>query len=193
MKRICFDTESNYAKPATSAVGSIESSRAWIQHFLNRQSLVWRCGVIYDEELDIFKEFRNDQIKDFVAELSTADELISHSGSRHDLLLLEVLCGTSLLAPVLQIRHHDLFDLCNWTNLDQLSVRFIPEIELRRLRDEKDVRKKEIDVRYPLTTWGSTNEWRSDENFIAGLLSRARFDVARTFRVWEEVTKRADS
>ena len=109
--------------------------------------------------------------------LATADELISPSGKRHDLLVLEQVCGEDQVAPLWQIAHHDLFDLCNWTSLDSLAQQYIPEDQLHENERAYKERIKRADVRWPEERPG----WRStNENFFEYKLAKARFDVERT-------------
>ncbi|MGH9676556.1 MAG: hypothetical protein ACRD36_05590, partial [Candidatus Acidiferrum sp.] len=149
MKRLCFDIESNYYK-ASLSVGDVEFHRVYMRDWVAKNGQIrFDCAVVYDEENQEYREFRNDQADDVAAVLATADELISHSGQRHDLLVLEQVCGEDPIAPLWQIAHHDLFDLCNWTSLDSLAQQYIPENRLHEIKRACNERIKRADVRWP--------------------------------------------
>lgn len=184
MRRLCFDTESNYVKSATSPVGDLDYHREWINNFTRTRKIRWDCAVVYDEAEQEYREFGSQQTDELVIFLATADELISHSGQRHDLLILENILGVERVRPLLQVRHHDLFDICHWNNLEELTRRYVPERVLELKRNDA-ARLSDIDARFPLTRWGSTDRWRSDENFLEGKFAKARFDVECTYAVWD--------
>jgi hypothetical protein len=134
MKRLCFDTESDYFKEPLSPIGGVEFHREYMRDQVAKHGLIrFDCGVVYDEENQEYREFRNNQANELVTVLATADELISHSGPRHDLLVLEQVCGEDRVAPLWQIAHHDLFDLCSWANLDSLTREYVPEDRLHEI------------------------------------------------------------
>jgi len=168
MKRLCFDTESDYFKPPTSAVGSIDYHRA----YLRDKQLRFDCAVVYDEETGKYHEFNDQQANELVTMLAEADELISHSGTRVDLIVLEHVCGQDNIAPLFWISHHDLFDIHNWSSLDSLARQYLPGDRLAALQHDFDTRWKQVCT---LT---------DHESFIAGKLAKARFDVERTYAVF---------
>jgi hypothetical protein len=182
LKRLCFDTESNYYKDPRSGTGDIEAHKALMLDTVTRTPLRFDCAVVFDEETGQHHEFGGSQAADAVALLATADELISHSGLRHDLLILEHLCGVDALAVIWTIPHHDLFDLHNWSSLKNLALQYIPQryAALGRAWSE---RHASADKLYPPTPWGQ-GQWRSDENFLITRLAKARFDVDCTYAVF---------
>lgn len=186
MKRLCFDTESNYYKPQGSTIGDLDHHRDWIRQFVQRKPIRWDCAVVYDEQTKEHLNFNANQIGDLLKLLATADELISHSGRRVDLLILEELCGVRRVDPILRLQHHDLFDLYNWTNLDDLTLRYLPH-QTALFEADYQRRLHEADDLYPATRRGSTDNWRSEGHFIARRIAKARFDVERTYAVWSSL------
>ena len=103
IRRLCFDTESNYVKPKTSGAGELDYHRDWIKNFTRNRKIRWDCAVVYDEAADEYKEFGNHEADELVVFLATADEFISHSGQRHDLLILEHILGIEYVEPLQKI------------------------------------------------------------------------------------------
>jgi hypothetical protein len=184
VRRLCFDTESNYFKEPLSGIGGVEFHREYMRDWVAKHGPIrFDCGVVYDEENQEYREFRNDQANELVAVLATANELISHSGQRHDLLVLEQVCGEDRVAPLWQIAHHDLFDLCNWASLDSLARQYVPEERLDAYNRAWENRRKQADVRWPEERPG----WRPNQHFIEWQLAKARFDVERTYAVFNHL------
>ena len=177
MKRLCFDTESNYFKHQLG-IGDIEYHRQCMRDFLLTQKIRFDCGVVYDEANDCYHEFRDTESSSLVALLETADELISHSGTRHDILLLEQICGTNRVSVLWSIPHRDLLDVGNWASLDNLARQHIPQL-LPAMEKAKRARQEEANQRWPRT---------SQENFVKSKLVKARFDVERTYAIFRELT-----
>ena len=96
MKRLCFDTESNYFKRPGTAIGRPEDH---IEHFRGR-NFRFDCAVVYDESSDSFHEFDNSQAAELVTILASATELVSHSGRWVDLMVLEHACGEEHIKPL---------------------------------------------------------------------------------------------
>jgi hypothetical protein len=138
------------------------------------------CGVVYDEENQEYREFRNNQANELVTVLATADELISHSGQRHDLLVLEQVCGEDRVAPLWQITHHDLFDIYHWAPLNSLTREYIPENRLHEMERTAANRVSQADADWPEISPG---HW-PDQNFNERRLAQARFDVEHTYAVF---------
>jgi len=179
MKRLCFDTESNYSK-ADLGVGSIQAHREYMRNVVAKNKFRFDCAVVYDDENRQYREFRNNQADELVTVLAKADELISHSGQRHDLLVLEQVLGEDRVALLWQITHHDLFDLFNWASLDCLARQYIPEDRLREITCARKNRIEQADERWP----EERPNWRPSEHFIDCKLAKAWFDVERTYAVF---------
>jgi hypothetical protein len=76
MKRLCFDTESTYFKPPGSDIGTPAEHR----EYLRGKRISFRCAVVFDESTGRYQEFDERETSELVSVLSSADELISHSG-----------------------------------------------------------------------------------------------------------------
>jgi hypothetical protein len=98
MKRLCFDTESNYFKSPTSGIGEPAAHREYFRSLGKR--FRFDCGVVYDAESNIYLEFKRDEAAALVEVLTTADELISHSGRRADFIVLEYSLGKERVGPL---------------------------------------------------------------------------------------------
>jgi len=180
MKRLCFDTESNYFKSDLS-VGSIQYHRECMENWLARGNRIrFDCAVIYDEQTERHYEFRGNQADDLVEMLAGADELISHSGQRHDLVILEHVSGTDRIAPLWRITHHDLFDIFNWSSLDDLANKLISEHRLRDFKAARDRHVEKAGERFP----EERRNFRPPDYFVECRLAKARFDVDRTYAVF---------
>ena len=177
MKRLCFDTESTYYKSPYSPIGD----PAWHREYFRKmgKKFEFHCGVIYNAKARKYREFSRGKARAFVDLLSTADELISHSGRRVDLIVLEHSCGEEAVAPLWEIPHWDLFYIHNWESLTDLARRLIP-----RLNKRCDRRLKEANVR-AAARWPVVNNWVSESLFIAEKLAKARRDVELTYRVFK--------
>ena len=79
--------------------------------------------------------------------LATADELISHSGKRHDLLVLEQVCGSEHVVPIWDIPHIDLFEVHNWASVETLARRYVPDLLRMRTHAHK-IRIKQANPSY---------------------------------------------
>jgi len=182
IKRLCFDMESSYFKDPLSGVGEVESHREYMREKVTKHGPIrFDCAVVYDDKDREYLEFQYNQAAAPVDLLETADELISRSGKRHDLLVLEQVCGEVRVAPLWQLTHYDLFDLCNWSSLDNLARHYIPVDRLCEIKRAHENRLNQADERWP-------EEWpnfRPPEHFIEKRLSKARFDVERTYLVFE--------
>lgn len=186
--RMCFDTESDYIKREIG-IESIEYHRDCMEQFVQRGGKIrFDGGVIYDEAEDRYHEFTGDQAGMLVAMLATADELISHSGSRHDLIILEQICGAETIAPIFQIPHHDLLDVCGWAALDSLTQRYAGD-RVAQFEGDHQRRLCDINVRYPPVDRPHYKNWTNSENWLARKIAKARFDVERTYAVWRAVSK----
>ena len=61
MKRLSFDTESDYYK-ASLSVGDVEFHRVCMRDWVAKHGPIrFDCAVVYDEEMQEYREFRNDQ------------------------------------------------------------------------------------------------------------------------------------
>lgn len=172
MKRLCFDTESNYFMPPTCS-GNVEGYQEYWRH----RALRFDCAVVFDQETDEYREFTRENVSDLVAMLKTADELISHSAPYVDLIVLEHACGEAAVAPLRQIKHHDIREMGNWSSVATLAKRYAPD----------RVAGWEADYESRLTKAAALGE----ESFIAGKLAKARFDVERTYAVFLELHRRS--
>ena len=103
MKRMCFDTESDYFKPQIG-ISEIEFHRECMQENVRAKRIRFDCAVVYGEAADRDHEFKDSDVDAVIAILGTADELISHSGKRHDLLVLEQVGGARPYRPFFQSR-----------------------------------------------------------------------------------------
>jgi hypothetical protein len=176
MKRLYFDTESNYFKHQLG-IGDVAYHRQCMREFLLTQKIRFDCAIAYDEENDCYHEFRETENGTLVALLETADELISHSGTRHDILFLEQLCGAARVSALWSIPHRDLLDIGNWSSLDNLARQHIAHL-LPSMENEKRARQEEADKRWPRS---------SRENFVEFKLAKARFDVERTYAIFKRL------
>jgi hypothetical protein len=145
MKRLCFDTDSNYFKCFWSGIGAIEYHREVMQKF---GPIRFDCAIVFDVESRRYFEFPGTQITKFVAPLATADELLSHSGKRRDLPILEQVCGFEAIVPIWNIPHHDLMEAHNWTSLDNLSRQYVPN-RIPLLEEAWMARLQQADETYP--------------------------------------------
>lgn len=179
MKRLCFDTESNYFMRPGTGVGTPEAHR---EHWRGR-NLRFDCGVVFDEETGHYHEFGNNRAFELLELLASADELITHSGLRVDLIVLDHACGEDRVAPLWQIEHHDLMEICSMTSLDDLARQFIP--------DQSQLMHKEYKLRIePLDIECKLKNWSDEKNFIATKIAKARYDVERTYAVFQEICRR---
>ncbi len=132
---------------------------------------------MYEESTEKYFEFKSQEAAELVSMLSGADEIISHSGSRADLIVLEHACGEDRLAQFRQLKHHDLFYLCNAQSLDSLTTLYVP--------DRIPVWKADLEKRLE-QAWALGIESRS----IPISLAKARDDVERTYAVFSEFSRR---
>lgn len=183
MRRMCFDIESDYYKPRNTGVGDPAAHRALISN----SSPTFRVGVVYDEAHENCHTFLSEQIEDMVKLLASADQLISHSGRRHDVPILEA--ETEGLAAVLRpIPHWDLFDMGSWKSLDDLSATYIGDAE-PMIKADYDTRLTEIDLIYPPEPWGAGFMLPAG-NWQEGWIAKATYDVRRTYAVWKVMVAR---
>lgn len=173
MKRLCFDTESNYFKPPGSGIGSPDYHR----EYFRTRPLRFDCAVVYDESTESYHEFNNTQAFELLGMLASATTLVSHSGKRVDLIVLEHACGEDRIKPLWQIPHHDLFEMCQWSSLDDLTHKYASNIDLQSQLDYK-ARIAQADLLKP------------PADFIPSKLAKARYDVERTFAVFHAINKR---
>jgi len=177
VRRLCFDTESNYFKRGDTGVGDPDAHREFFRQ--RGEKFAFHCAVVYDSRSGKFREFRREKAEALVTLLGSADELVSHSGRRVDLLVLEHACGEDRIAPLWRLRHHDLFDIFDWQSLNALAKRFVPDrLVAWELAYERRVSRAE-------RRWPTKNDWASNELFIAQKLAKARFDVEKTWGVFE--------
>jgi hypothetical protein len=176
VKRFCFDTESNYFKHQLG-IGDVEYHRQCMRENLLKQKIRFDCGIVYDEAKDCYYEFRDMESSSLVALLKSADELISHSGTRHDILLLEQVCGATCVSALWSIPHHDLLDIGNWSSLGNLARQHVPHL-LLAMENAKKTRQDGVDKRWPRS---------SRENFVEFKLAKARFDVERTYAIFKQL------
>jgi hypothetical protein len=174
MRRLCFDTESEYYKSPTSGIGSVEDHRA----YFGDKRFLFYCGVLYDESADKYFEFRRGEATKLIEMLKSADEIISHSGPRVDLIVLEHACGIESVAPIRLIKHHDLFDIGRWFSLDYLAKHYCPNC---------------------VSEWNANYErrWRqaraeNEDSFVDEKLAKAHYDVERTYAVYKELLRRGE-
>ena len=170
MRRMTFDTESDRYKPPGTAVGSVEGNR----EYLRKRKIRFDCALVYDDLTAKFYEFANKEAVECVKFLKLADEIISHSGRRADLIVLEHACGEDTVAPLWDIKHHDLMEICNLESVETLANRYVPEKAL--------LLKAEFNKQ-----WAEASN--AQNYFIAGKLAKARFDVARTHAVFIELER----
>ncbi len=180
VKRLCFDTESNYWKPAGSSVGTPEEHR----EYLRDRKIRFDCAVVYDAQSRRYRSFTSEQLDHLVELLASADELVSHSGRRVDLIVLEHLCGEERVAPLWSIPHHDLLEVFCLHSVASLAQTFVYEERLSEMERAYRRRLAWVDRKWPVV-----NEWRSQENFIGQRMAKARFDVERIWAVYREHCK----
>lgn len=177
MRRMCFDLESNYFQtPYRDGGPSIRDPaehRAVICKSAEDHSLVFQCGVVYDESENTYNRFWKEKIEDMVALLSRADGLISHSGRRHDIPILECLTGVINLR---KIPHWDLLDCVGWTPLDDM-VKDIPG-KGKEFDADYVARLSEIDREFP-------GDRYVERNKAERLMAKAYHDVERTYAIWK--------
>lgn len=178
-RRLCFDTESDYFKPDIG-IWEIEDHREYMKLRIDKYGPIrFDCAVVYDEENACYKEFDDAQASSLVAMLATADELISHSGKRHDLLVLEQVCGCGFPTHIWQIRHRDLLDVQSWASVESLARQYVSGRRLAEWKDGYTKRIAEADRQWPELGPG----FRPHEHFVAYKLAKARFDVERTYAI----------
>jgi len=182
MRRLCFDTESD-AYNRDIGVLEVDTSREQVAELHRRRPITFHCAVLYDEHENQFEEFRSVDLPALVAKLATADVLITQNGKRWDMPLLEQVCGANSITPLWSIEHKDLMDLTNWQKLDHIAPQYIPD-QLPGMELAYHERLAEADRLFPGVRWGSTENFRSNDHFIACKLAKARFDVERTFAVF---------
>jgi hypothetical protein len=174
MRRLCFDTESSFFIDKRHGNVDVETRR----ELSNRQPIRFDCGVIYEEETNQYYEFTAQTVVNMIEMLKQADEIISHSGSRHDLIVLNRVCGSELVAPIEKIKHHDLYYICNRRSLNTLTEQYFPsdyaewEVDYERCYAEADA--------------------KSPDNFVPARLVKARHDVKRTYAVYKELLRRGE-
>ncbi len=162
----------------------VETRRRQIADLHRRKPIRFDCAVIYDEEADAYCEIFDPDL--VVDQLATADELISQNGKRWDLLVLEQLCGRDRVAPLWSIPHVDLMDISGFQKLDVLAAKFLVD-ELPALKRAYDDRVGKADIDYPRYRRGSAENFQSYENMVAGSLATARFDVERTYLIYQKL------
>lgn len=179
MRRLCFDTENSYFKRST-AIASIEAHRA-----LAREKHMWapirlKCAVVYDELEGRYYEFRPEQLGELIDCLSSAELLISHSGLRHDLPVLECLAGTERTAPIYELRHHDLLDELPWGSVEYHAKKHVPAY-WKQYAAEYEVRCNRIGTEHASTKANSL----TDEGWFLRDLAKATFDVKCTYQIYK--------
>ncbi|MBI2718979.1 MAG: hypothetical protein HYX36_09500 [Rhizobiales bacterium] len=180
MKRLTFDTESNYFMPPGSGIGSVDAHR----DYWRGKNLRFDCGVVFEEETGKYREFDDKQTFDLLALLTTAAELVSHSGPRVDLIVLEHACGEDRVAPLHRIKHHDLMEIHNMVSLDDLSKDYIGPFDFRVMETRYRQRIGALDAECKRVNWSD------HANFIATKMAKARYDVERTYAVFRSVSGR---
>ncbi len=183
MRRLCFDTESS-AWNYSIGITDVESSREEMAIQNQRRRIRFDCAVIYDEESQNFLEFTDPEA--LVGVLATASVLISQNGRRHDLPLLEQICGSERVAALWSITHHDLIDVTGWQGLDALSACYL-QAELPGLIEAKEAGEAKASSDHPGRQWGADPNFRPPAYLIACKLAKARFDVERTYRVYRKL------
>jgi hypothetical protein len=183
IKRLCFDTESDYYKGEIWIL-TVEDHREHMQKkILQRGPIVFQGGVVCNEASGQYYEFRSDQASELILLLGTADELVSHSGLRHDLLVLEQVCGPDAVSALWSIPHRDLLDMHSYNSVESLARQFVPH-RFEEAKASFAARLVEIQKNYPSTSWGPLKNHQSPENIQAGKLAKARYDVELTLAIF---------
>jgi hypothetical protein len=176
MRKLCFDTESNYFRPPELGVGSIDDHRDYFHQTYNKANpMRFDCACVYDVDADTYYEFRREQISELVELLGTAGLLISHSGKRVDLLVLDLVRGEEQIRPLFDIDHFDLFDECSRESVESLARKLC--------NDDLAVWDKDYQARYARSN-------STPDPFIEGKMAKARFDVQCTYGVYSRLAKR---
>ena len=178
VRRMCFDIESSYFKHPGTGIGDPKYHR----DLIIKSNPLFHGGVIYDEINDNYHEFTRENIESMIRFLSNAEELISHSGRRHDLPIIDS-CSNGMSSNLYLIPHWDLLDMGNWKSLDDLSDKYIRNILPDIIKYYKN-RCNQNDMQHPGEPWGSGTYW-SPANKQGRDLAKADYDVRRTYAVWK--------
>jgi hypothetical protein len=172
VRRLTFDTESNYYRNPSLGIGSIEHHREFVTQMAQTKGLRFDCAVVHDNTTELFHEFRDNQIDELLTLLGTADELVTHSGKRVDLPILERFSGRADLATLWAKTHHDLMEIYDWQSLANLSDKYLKQDDLALMKDR-------------CTRRCQNNLGADNECFIQTRLAKANFDVERTVAVFD--------
>src|SRR5579862_6004010 len=99
-RRLSFDTASDFFMREPGIV-SVEGLRAYFKD----KPITFHGATVFDASTRKFHAFRKDEADQLLAMLLTADELISHSGSKADRIVLEHACGEERTRALEQIKH----------------------------------------------------------------------------------------
>jgi hypothetical protein len=183
VRRLCFDTENSYFK---RAVG-ITSNQAHRAAVLERHASIpirLKCAVAYDEFENCYRDFRPHQLDELIDCLSSADLLISHSGLRHDLPVLECLAGERRMARLYRVRHYDLLDELQWASVEAHARRYVPKL-WEQYDAEHKARRHEI----IMTHKNTQTDGLSEEGHLLIELAKATFDVRCTYAIYGATSK----
>lgn len=158
MRTLCFDTESNFHLPDRA---SIETRRHAISEIAGG---VFYGAVVYYFERRAFFEFRGHEIPALVRLLGSADLLLSHSGKRRDLLVLEYFCGQKTISPLWKIQHFDLYEEESLESVEDAAARVAPKQEAQATKVWR-------------ANWRKADE---EGRFIDSHLINARYDTEMT-------------
>jgi len=184
LRRLCFDTENSYFKSGIG-IASAETHRTLIQERHALRPIRLKCAVVYDEVEGHFHEFHPHQLEALVDCLLSADLLISHSGTRHDLPILECLAGEERTAPLFRLPHHDLLDELPWASVENHARHYVPVL-WEQYAAEYDERRASV---IAADKSGKENSL-TNGSYLLLELAKATFDVKCTYAVYEATLAR---
>lgn len=121
MKRICFDTGSNYFYNSLNGFMNEPSQARW--HFEDK-TFKFYAATTFDSSSRRFKDFTD--YRKLFAHLLKADEIITFNGRTCDLIVLERLIGVDAMKNLWQKPHHDLRGWQGYHSLKSAVSKFLP-------------------------------------------------------------------
>jgi hypothetical protein len=122
MKRVCFDTGSNYFSDLHGL--TLEPSEA--RCYFKNKEFEFHAATTFDSSSRKFKDFTDH--KKLFDYLLRADEIITYNGRMCDLVVLEKLVGVEAMVNLWRKPHHDLRSWRGAFGLKNAVTRFLPDI-----------------------------------------------------------------
>jgi len=174
MRRICFDTGSNYFHNTLHGFLNGPSDARW---YFEDKTFSFYAATTFDSSSRRFRDFTDYQ--KLFAYLLKADEIITFNGRTCDLIVLENLVGTEAMKSLWQKPHHDLRGWQGYHSLKSAVSKFMPKAAASFDQVESD---RFAELRSSL---GS--------EFVAGHLANTYRDAKFTFALFRRYLASGDS